>query len=140
MTRFAKFAGVGVIGFLCDAGVFYILVTFAAMSPYVAKVGSYFAAATLTWWLNRRFTFAPTEMRAAEQWLRFLAVNVVGALVNYAVFALMLSTVAIAMRYPLIAVAAGALAGLLFNFLLSQKFAFAPQAASSIGMTSRHSS
>ena len=97
------------------------------------------AAATLTWWLNRRYTFAPTEMRAAEQWLRFLAVNMVGAVVNYAVFALVLSTVAVAMHYPLIAVAAGALAGLVFNFLLSQKFAFV-QASRNIGMTSRHSS
>ena len=140
MTRFARFVGVGVVGFLCDAGVFHMLVTFAAMSPYVAKVVSYFAAATLTWWLNRRFTFAPTEMRATEQWLRFLAVNAVGAVVNYGVFALMLNASTMAMQYPLIAVAAGALAGLVFNFLLSQKFAFAPQAASNIGMTSRHSS
>lgn len=129
MTRFLKFAGIGVAGFLWDAGIFHILTAFAAMSPYVAKVLSYFAAATVTWWLNRRFTFAPSGLNAASEWARFLGVNLIGALVNYGAFVIILTQVTVASRYPLLAVAAGALAGLVFNFFLSNKFVFSPRLA-----------
>jgi putative flippase GtrA len=123
--RFAKFSCVGIAGFVVDAGIFQALVSFAALSPYAAKVVSYFAAATATWWLNRTYTFAGGERAAAaSQWARFLAANAVGAVVNYAVFAGTLAALPVAARVPLIAVAAGALAGLVFNFTLSEKFIF----------------
>jgi putative flippase GtrA len=123
--RLAKFSCVGAAGFIVDAGVFQGLVSLAALSPYAAKILSYVAAATATWWLNRAYTFTDAERAdPASQWARFLAANAVGALVNYAVFAAVLAVVPLAAQVPLIAVAAGALAGLAFNFTLSEKFIF----------------
>ena len=123
--RFVKFSCIGVTGFVVDAGVFQALVSFAGLSPYIAKIVSFLAAATVTWWLNRTYTFASAGANgAAFQWARFLAANAVGGLVNYAVFAAVLMSVPVVAAWPLIAVAAGALAGLVFNFTLSDKLVF----------------
>jgi putative flippase GtrA len=123
--RFAKFSCVGIAGFVVDAAIFQALVSFAAMSPYLAKLVSYLPAVTASWWLNRTFTFADGERaNPASQWARSLAANAVGTAVNYAVFAGVLTAVPVAGQYPLIAVAAGALAGLALNFTLSDRFIF----------------
>jgi putative flippase GtrA len=123
--RLVRFSCAGIAGFIVDAGVFQALVSFAGLSPYIARIASFLAAATATWWLNRTYTFASAGRDgAAFQWARFLAANAIGGLVNYAVFAAVLASAPIAAAWPLIAVAAGALAGLVFNFTLSEKLVF----------------
>ena len=127
VRRFVKFSGVGIVGFLVDVSVLQLVVSAFGISPYVARLASYVAAATTTWWLNRQLTFTDASRRApAAQWARFLAVNAIGFSANYLTFALVIATVPLAARYPILAVPAGSLAGLLFNFFLSKKFAFIP--------------
>jgi putative flippase GtrA len=123
--RFAKFSCIGIAGFLVDAGVFQALVSFAGVSPYIAKILSFPVAATVSWWLNRTYTYASSgRVGAGSQWAQSLAVNVVGGLANYAVFAAVYAAVPLATAYPVMAVAAGAVAGLVFNFTLSDKLVF----------------
>jgi len=125
LSRFLKFAGIGVIGFGVDAGVLQAAISFFAASPYSARVASYLAAATTTWWLNRNLTFRESlHVQPARQWARFLVVNLTGGIVNYATFAVLVATVPLVTLHPVLGVAAGSLAGLIFNFLLSKKFAF----------------
>ena len=123
--KFLKFSGIGIVGFLVDVGVLQAAVTTSAVSPYAARLASYLAAATTTWWLNRQFTFREaSHAAAATQWARFLAVNAIGFGANYLTFAALVATLPLAATYPVLAVPAGSLAGLCFNFLLSKKFAF----------------
>ncbi len=58
-ARFGAFAVVGAVGFLVDAGVLTALVNGLGANPYAARAVSFPAAVTATWWLNRRWTFAP---------------------------------------------------------------------------------
>jgi putative flippase GtrA len=81
-----------------------------------------------TWWLNRHFTFREaSHAAAATQWARFLAVNAIGFCANYLTFATLVATLPLAATYAVLAVPAGSLVGLCFNFLLSKKFAFVSQ-------------
>jgi putative flippase GtrA len=59
-----------------------------------------------------------------SQWGRFLAANALGGVVNYAVYAVLVTLVPVVAAYPVLGVAAGSLAGLVFNFTASKKWVF----------------
>jgi putative flippase GtrA len=132
-SQFLRFAVVGTVGFLVDAGVLSLAVAAAGMGPYIARVLSFAVAATATWYLNRRYTF-PTAERSASlfrQWSRFIVVNALGACLNFGVYAGLVATVPLARNYLVLAVAAGSIAGLALNFTLSRLFVFAEPRATS---------
>lgn len=120
MSELLRFCVVGAIGFVVDAGVLMLLVAGAGMNPYAARVFSFLAAATSTWWLNRRYTFAVARPGSRREWIRYMALMTLGAAVNYGAFALTLMASAVARQHPWIGVAAGAIAGLGLNFLTSR--------------------
>lgn len=122
------FGLVGVIGFMVDAAVLYVLVFNVGTGHLVSRLPSFLAAATVTWALNRRFTFAAADRRApVRQWLRFLAANALGALVNYATFAALIVKGEPFLTQPVLAVAAGSVAGMVFNFTTSRWLVFRPR-------------
>ncbi len=123
--QLAQFAAVGALGFVIDASVLQALVGKAGLDPYSARAVSYLAAATATWWLNRRVTFRDAVgANPIRQWTRFLAANACGGAVNYAIYAALVGLWARASAEPALAVAIGSAAGLLINFQLSRRFVF----------------
>lgn len=121
--QFLRFALVGVIGFVADAGVLWIVVSALGLNLYAGRVVSYLCAATVTWALNRSFTFRHKGARAA-QWLRFVCTNALGGGVNFGVYALMVRNLAVAHEHPTLAVACGSIAGMALNFTLMKKVVF----------------
>ena len=127
---FAKFAAIGAAGFVVDAAVLQAAISGVGLSPYTARVVSYGAAATVTWWLNRRITFrAQASHDAVREWLRFLGANAAGGALNYAVFAALVASSAFFAGHPAVAVAAGSLSGLVCNFTLSRRLVFGAHAS-----------
>ena len=68
-------------------------------------------------------------MPAARQWAVFLLVNLIGFACNYGTYAALVALSPLSARHPVIAVAAGALAGMLGNFFLSRRFVFGTREA-----------
>ncbi len=125
-----KFGIVGTIGFLVDLSLLYVLLYLLGTGPYLGRAGSFLGAATVTWFLNRSFTFRDAAPEAhGRQWLRFVAVNAVGAAVNYGTYVLVLAIGTASVALPGIGVAAGSLAGLVFNYSLSRRFVFTAKQA-----------
>ncbi len=125
MTRFLRFGVSGVAGFLVDAGVLALLTAVAGLNPYLARLPSFLAAATTTWLINRYWTFADRRGKdRGREWRRYLLAMLVGGLVNYAVYALLVATVATVARWPVLGVAAGSLAGMMVNYLSSSRWIF----------------
>jgi putative flippase GtrA len=126
--RFLRFGLVGIVGFIVDVTVLSACIRFLELGPYVARLVSYPAAATATWYLNRRFTFPDARAdRRTSQWASFLVVNAVGGAVNYGTYAALVAFTEYAARHPQLAVAAGSLAGLVFNFTGSSLLVFRPR-------------
>jgi putative flippase GtrA len=125
LPQFIRFAIVGCIGFGVDVGVLYFVLYELDFGHYSGRVISYLAAATATWFLNRNFTFmhARSENRSRE-WARFVVLNTIGGMVNYLVYSVYISLHGMSMSAPAIGVAAGSLAGMIVNFLVSKHFAF----------------
>jgi putative flippase GtrA len=120
-----RFGLVGVAGFLVDAGVLTLAIL-AGAGPWWGRGLSYLAAASATFALNRAFTFrdAPRD-RAVRRWALFLAVNLVGFVCNYGTYAALMAGVPVVAQHPVLGVAAGSLAGMVGNFILSRRFVFA---------------
>jgi putative flippase GtrA len=121
--QFLRFALVGVAGFIVDAGVVALLVRGLSVGAYQARPCSYLFAVATTWWLNRRFTFHSSSPPLKE-FLAFLVANAFGAIINLLVYAAIIAWRGAAGWTPVIAVAAGSLAGLFTNFFLSSRVVF----------------
>ena len=126
LTQFLRFGAVGVVGFLIDAAVLYSCVFALQTDPYSGRLFSYLIAATSTWALNREFTFRDFDRsNPNRQWAKFVAVNAIGGLINFCVYAAILVLAQPHTLIPLAAIAAGSLSGLLFNFWVSRVYVFA---------------
>ncbi|MBU1361814.1 MAG: GtrA family protein [Gammaproteobacteria bacterium] len=116
---FLLFAGVGVIGFGVDVGVLYLAAPW--LGWYAARLVSFIAAATATWALNRRITFAnrSSGMSMGREYLSWLVTMLGGACVNYGVYVLTLHWLDAAWA-PAAGVALGSCAGLVVNFVVAR--------------------
>ncbi|MFN3233695.1 MAG: GtrA family protein [Alphaproteobacteria bacterium] len=123
--QFIRFAIVGTVGFVVDATVLYALLYGLAADPYSARAGSFLCAATVTWWLNRTYTFPDAQSQAAHrQWASFIGFMLMGAAVNYGTYVAVVFYGPAHAVTPLAGVAAGSMAGLAVNFTTSRLFVF----------------
>ncbi|MDA7418371.1 GtrA family protein [Xenophilus arseniciresistens] len=129
LQRLWRFGVAGVLGFVVDAGVLYLLAPW--LGWYGARVLSFWAAATATWLFNRRYTFADGAARGgAALWREYggyLLAMLGGAAVNYGCYALALQLLPPAGWVPLLGVAVGSLAGMGINFLSARWLIFRRQ-------------
>ncbi len=126
LWQFARFGTVGVMGAVVDIATVYA--TMAALGLYAAGLAAYFAAVTTTWALNRAWTFAGRGSGGlVRQWMLFVAANGVGFVLNRGTFALLVMMVPACAQYPVIAILAGAAAGMFANFNLSRSIVFRRQ-------------
>ena len=125
IREFGTFGIIGVGGFLVDSAALYGAMHAFGLGLYSGRLVSWLAAATFTWYFNRRFTFASdVHTPAPLQWARFLSANALGGILNYAVYAALVAGVDVVRQWPLLGVAAGSVAGLSANFLLSRRYVF----------------
>jgi putative flippase GtrA len=124
--RFLRFASVGGIGFVVDAGLLTALHDGAGLDPFTARLVSILAAALVTWRLNRRLTFGPSPTPQASEGLRYGLVAALHAGLNYGIYALALF--AWPGLPPTAAVVASTLAAMAFSYLGYSRFVFSPRA------------
>ncbi len=123
VAQFLRFGTVGAFGFLVDTAVVYALRV--PLGLYGAGVAAYFAAASANWALNRRWTFRGQGGGPAHrQWARFLLVNLAGFVLNRGMYAALVTAIPLCADQPVLAVAAGSLAGMGVNFSLSRRIVF----------------
>ncbi len=128
LRQLLLFAIAGVVGLVVDTAVLYALAPW--LGWYAARVVSFLAAATTTWWINRRHAFRSQAAESGAQGLpwwreyaKYLASMTVGGLVNYAAYSLVLQWLHGPLA-PMLGVAAGSVAGLAFNFAAARYLVF----------------
>jgi putative flippase GtrA len=123
LAQFLRFGAVGVIGFVIDTAMVYALR--GRLGLYGAGMVAYFVAASATWALNRAWTFRGRGTgRAHRQWAMFLVANLGGLILNRGTYAALIATSSLCVSYPVLAVAAGAIAGMFANFAASRQLVF----------------
>jgi putative flippase GtrA len=129
-----RFGVVGSVGFLVDASVLQMLVSWFDGDLLISRIFSYLAAATVTWFLHRIYTFrdqysssdnhSASSRALLSQWSRFILANSTGASLNYGIYAFCILNSDLCRAYPVIGVAIGSLVALVFNFVISKRFVF----------------
>lgn len=125
-TALSRFLAVGAVGFGVDGGLLSWLLS-QGWSIAAARAVSFPAAVSVTWWLNRTWTFRqPTKAAARREYLLYFATQVGGALINLAVFFALVHLFEPLRRWPLVPLAAGAVVAIVFNFSISRWVVFSP--------------
>lgn len=121
---FSFYIVVGVVGFLVD-GVLLTVLMRCGSSPERARLVSFFFAVTVTWTLNRKYTFSLSNSNIRSiRYVIYVFVQIVGALINLAVFFMLLDKFSVLMEYPILPLAIAAFVALIFNFCAAKNIVF----------------
>jgi putative flippase GtrA len=133
-ARFLRFATVGGVGFLVDAGLLAALHHGAGLDPFTSRLVSICAAAFTTWRLNRSLTFGASPASQATEGLRYAAVALLTACLNYVLYAaLLLVWPGVP---PVAAAVAATLAAMAFSYAGYSRFVFAGAPPATFGSPS----
>lgn len=127
MARFLRFAIVGGVGFLVDAGFLSLLHYSLGLDPFSSRIISIAIAAFTTWRLNRIITFGSSDRGQVAEGARYATVAGVTAALNYAIYATLL--LAWSGLPPVAAAVAATLMAMLFSYAGYSRFVFSGAAA-----------
>ena len=82
ITKFLKFGVVGASGMVVDFGVLILMRDVVGLPDLWANTISFTAAATSNYFLNRIWTFRSKDKQVGVEYLKFLAVSIVGLGIN----------------------------------------------------------
>src|SRR5437870_843493 len=122
IPRPLRFLAVGALGLTANLALFTLLLS-KGLHPLLAGLLALAGATVLTWRLNRAFTFDRSARAQHEEALRYMPVTAVSQSASYGVFAVLVSTLCVAL--PQAAVVIGAAAGALVSYNGHRLFAFA---------------
>lgn len=117
-----RFAMVGSLGFLVDAGLTACLTQWAHWMPTVARIAAFLAALTVTWRFNMTLTFR--VRRGWSSWPPYLVVSVVGFLVNLGIYLAWLHVAGNRGLQNFVGVALGSVCAMGVNYAASRRFVF----------------
>jgi len=119
------FWAIGTIGFLVDGGLLTLLNSILNLDVLISRLCSFSVAVTVTWYLNRNYTFPDQrDEQALHEWTRYAALNGLGALLNLAIFFWLIFEFSALAAVPIVPFAIASLVALAFNFLVSKYIAF----------------
>jgi putative flippase GtrA len=121
-----SFALVGGAGFVVESIIMTVLIRLAGWTPWYARIPSFATALLVTWLLNRTLTFPGRgPARRSVEAFFYTVIQIVGACINLAIFAVCLLHWPQLGRMPVIPLAIGAAGGLCFNFAASNGLLYA---------------
>jgi putative flippase GtrA len=129
-----RFAIVGSIGFGVDAGLLMLISGVYGFDIYLSRLVSFLFATLATWWLNRRHTFGMDLPAAgdthAREYARYIAVQIGGGFINLSVFSWLIyvDPRLRSVSLSILPVAAGSIAGMLWNYFGALRWVFRRQA------------
>lgn len=114
----------GSAGFCTDVAIVWLL-TRHGIHALAAQAFAFSCAVVITWLINRRYTFrAHARPDFFAEFIHYLGANIVGAIVTNGLYAVLVLNSTTFLARPELAVAVGAIAGLVFNFISMKWFVF----------------
>lgn len=122
LGRLFSFAFAGGSGFVIDVGVLYLLMLYTPLGPFTARIVSIGCAMASNFMVNRTFTFGASGRHVVAEGARYSSIALVGAGLNYLIYAgLLLAFPALAPFWATF-VAVGVVA--VFSYLGYARFVF----------------
>ena len=125
VRRIISFALVGSIGFIIDGGILTVAVELFKLNPYLSRCISFPVAVTVTWYLNRRWTFAANaSAKKKTEYTRYFIIMIIGSFLNLLIYFLLIQAIPVLAVHPIIPLAIATIASMIFNFLGAQLIVF----------------
>lgn len=128
--KISFFIFVGGVGFVIDGGLLTLFTKVYLIDIYFSRLMSFLVAALITWYLNRTLVFkyeVNTAKPKGVEYIRYLLVQIGGALANLLVFTFLIATYPPMKDVLIIPLFIGALFGLTFNFVGANFWVFKMQ-------------
>jgi putative flippase GtrA len=122
MKKLIRFGIAGGLGFAVDAGLLTLLLHTTPLGPFLARLIAIAVAMAATWVFNRTFTFDRSTHSLAVEGFRYGSVGLTSALVNYALYSMLLLT--LPALQPLAALVFATAASMFFSFFGYSRFVF----------------
>lgn len=122
MTSLSRLLIAGGIGLLADAALTHVLIEFAGLGPFIARVPAIVAAMIVTWFVSRGGIFGRLGHSPATSGFRYWAIGITSALVNYAIYATLIYRAPF--LQPIIAVVFASLAAIAYSTFGYSRFVF----------------
>ena len=125
LKKILKFGITGGLGTVTNLILFFIFADLLKVNPRIVSVCCFILCASQNYCLNHIWTFKVENQGqplSVKLWLKFLSASLLGFLVNFAVLNLLLHF--FEWEYTVVPQGVGILAGMAFNFLLSNFFVF----------------
>ena len=130
--QFFRFLSVGAMGFVVD-GVLLTALMQSGWKILPARLVSFISAVTLTWLLNRLWTFRLNKnVEVRREYASYIATQIIGALINFSIFFALIEFHPSLKDIPLIPLAFGAVVSLVSNYIISKIYVFKGQINGSI--------
>jgi putative flippase GtrA len=128
MQQFKKFCFVGGLGFVVDS-LLFLLLTQVTDNVMLARLLSFWFAATATWLGNRIYTYSHQQsLGIMAQWSKHMLSAHLSGTINLAIFWLVKDIAPIPVAFFL-----GVLSGLFSNYFFANRFVFVNSQASNSG-------
>lgn len=121
-SSYFYFVIIGSLGFLIDATIFYLF-SFQ-FDIFISRFFSIITAMMFTWLANRLFTFKMDSCITVGEFLKYIVVNGIGALINFGIFIFLCKFSVFLSKYFIIAMIFSTLIAMLNNFIFSKVFVF----------------
>jgi putative flippase GtrA len=120
------FAIVGSVGFVVDALLLKLFLSFLDVNAITARVLAFPFAVTATWLLNRYYTFSSSkkELPLFIEWLSYVVVNSTGAFFNLLIFSGIIMLFSHAENYPILVLAIASVMAMSVNYFGSKHLVF----------------
>ena len=120
-----RFLATGTCGFIVDAGAMLLVAEGLGVTVLAARCVSFPVAVTITWLLNRHWTFEHGRSRKpSEQYVLYLSGQLVSLAINFGVFAALVLNAQIFAARPVLALAVSAVIALGFSYLFARFVSF----------------
>ena len=121
LNQLVRFAGVGLTGLLVDVGITVGLIRVGS-DPFTARAIAILLTMITTWRLNRALTFGASSSSQTGEGLRYFSVAAIVAIINYALYSLLIITLPGVPSALAVMMAVAAATGL--SFIGYRNFAF----------------
>lgn len=119
-----RFALVGGIGFIIDAGLLFVFTRLLELDPYLWRLFSFLSASVVTWALHRYYTFKFVASDPVRQWMRFAVFNGIGGALNFMIYSLLLLFGDVPLNDPMVAIVISSIIAYIYNFTVSKFLVF----------------
>lgn len=129
VAEFARFLVVGSVGFAVDCSVMLLMLR-QGNTAFASRLASFALAVTVTWALNRAWTFTGNKGQdKRREYAAYVVLQSIGAAINLGVFFAFLAMFPSQRDRPVLALIVGAIPALAFNFAASKFIVFRAQAS-----------